>query len=78
MTNINTEKLITACDMVAQKCVTIGGKRHGSAWLFDQLMRAFTSPAVDSVTYSVYLNAPLMCEGEAEINRHGDLILRRA
>lgn len=76
--NINISKLVDACDKVEARCTRIAGTYHGSAWLFDKLMRFFESNiAAESVTFDVYLNIPIMSEGEAVISRNGELILRR-
>ena len=76
MTYRNTAAIIEACDKVARRCITIGGKYHGSAWLFDQAMRAFDHKAIEAVTYEVYINAPVMKQGEATIHRDGRLEMR--
>ncbi len=82
MKNINVQKLIEACDMVAVKCCIICGKAHGSSWLFNKLMRYFESePASRSVTipvgFSYYIHDPEFCDGEAIIGRDGSLKLYR-
>ena len=75
--DINVDKLITTCDTIARRCTRIADTGHGSAWLFDKLMRAFeASPACVSITIPVYVN--LVGEGNAEIGRDGSLIMRRA
>ena len=69
---IDTDKLIVACDQIAQHCITIGGKRHGAPWLYNELMTVFESaPACDSITIAVYYNAPVMAAGTATIGRNG-------
>ena len=78
MTNINTTELINTCDRVAKVCIRIDDAFHSSSWLFDKLMRYFESnEACVSVTIPVFLNAPVMCRGEATIGRDGSLILKR-
>ena len=72
MTNINIQSLISACDTVCRRCTMIGGTRHGSAWLFDKLMRTFEShSAIEGVTIDVFINAPVMKRGTVTINRDG-------
>ena len=80
MKRINVGEVIRACDMLAREIITVGGEHHGSVFLFNQCMRAFDNknlPA-DAITFSVFLNAPLMCKGEATIDRNGHLEIRRA
>lgn len=75
MSTLNVSAIITACDKVARRTTMIGGGFHGSAWLFDKVMRAFDNshlPA-QSITYAVTFNAPVMREGFAEIDREGNL-----
>lgn len=77
MANINIPKLIESCDTIAKRTTSIAETRHGSAWLFDKLMRLFEgSPATVSVTIPVFINAPVMHKGEATIGRDGSLIMR--
>lgn len=79
MTNINTIKLIDACDYVQRHCIKIADTYHGSAWLFDKLMRLFeTETSCTSVTIPVILNAPILSNGEATIGRDGSVQLRRS
>lgn len=80
---INIEKLIEACDKVAERCTTIGGKYHrsgvgcSSPWLFDYLMRVFTkTKSCVSVTISVHIGNPVNLDGEAEIWKDGTLRMR--
>ena len=77
MTYRNTDRIITACDNIARHCTQIAGKCHGSAWLFNQVMRAFDFQPTEAVTYDVYLNAPVMAEGEVTIHRDGSYQIRR-
>lgn len=78
MAQINIEQVIKACDSLAQKAVTIGGEYHGSAFLFNQCMRAFDNSKIpaQAITFSVFLNAPVMKDGEATIDRDGHLEIR--
>lgn len=78
-TNINISAVITACDTLAHRIITIGGERHGSSFIFNQCMRAFdrkTLPA-QAITFSVFLNAPVMADAEATIYNDGRLEIRR-
>ena len=79
MTNLDVSAIITACDTLAHRIITIGGERHGSAYIFDKCMRLFDNrklPA-QAVTFSVFLNAPVMADGEATIYNDGRLEIRR-
>lgn len=78
MAQINISAVIDACDSLSHKIVTVGGERRGSSFLFNQCMRAFDNknlPA-QSITFSVFLNAPVMRDGEATIDRDGNLTIR--
>ena len=69
------ENLVTACDTLARRCVTMCGGYHGSAWLYDKLMRYFSAEhAASEITIPVYIN--LVGPGTAEIGRDGSLIMR--
>ena len=80
MTQLNISAVLTACDFVASKIVTIEGEYHGSTWLFNQCMRAFDHKALpaEALTFSVFLNAPVMANGEATIHRDGRTEIRLA
>lgn len=77
MTTINISGVINACDTLSHRIITVGGERRGSAFLFDECMRAFDCklPA-EAVTFSVLINAPVMKAGEATIHRDGRLEMR--
>ena len=77
MTTINISGVINACDTLSNRIITVGGERRGSAFLIDQCMRAFDCklPA-EAVTFSVFINAPVMKDGEATIHRDGRLEMR--
>lgn len=79
MTQLNITAIIEACDSLAHKIITVGGEHHGSSFLFNQCMRAFDCKSLpaQAITFSVFLNAPLMCDGEATIDRDGHLTIRR-
>lgn len=74
-TNINTPKLIESCDLLASRIVMIGGEHHGSSFIFNQCMRLFDNKRLpaEAVTFSVFINAPVMKPGEATIYRDGRL-----
>ena len=72
----NTTAIINACDSIIRKVTTIGGTRHGSSWLCDQVMRAFEFAPTEAVTYSVHINYPVNKDGEVTIHRNGQYELR--
>ena len=76
--NIDVSSVIDGCDFIARHVTTIGGKYHGSAWLFDKCMRAFDNkhlPA-QSITFAVFHNYPVGKPGTAEIDRQGHVTMR--
>ena len=77
MYNFDVVAILDACDTLARRITEVGGKHHGSAFLFDQCMRAFDAklPA-EAITFSVFINAPVMQPGEATIHRDGRLEMR--
>ena len=77
MTAINVSGVNNACDTLSHRIITVGGERHGSAFLFDKCMRAFDCklPA-EAITFSVFINYPVMSPGEATIHRDGRLEMR--
>lgn len=72
-------KLIETCDFISRITTEIGGMHHGSAWLWNQCMRAMDNSALpaQSITFSVFLNAPVMKPGEVTIYRDGTYEVRR-
>ena len=74
---INTQGIIEACDKLSHRIITVGGEHHGSSFLFNQCMRAFTAklPA-EAITFSVFYNAPVMKAGEATIHSDGSMECR--
>ena len=78
MTTLNTDAIIKACDTLARRVTTIGGEYHGSPFLFDKCMRAFTNKALpaEAITFSVFINTPVLKPGEATIHRDGRLEMR--
>jgi hypothetical protein len=75
--NIDVSAILKACDTLAQRVITVEGGCHGSTFLFDQCMRAFDAklPA-EAITFSVFINAPVMKNGVATIHRDGRLEMR--
>lgn len=76
MSNTNAAAIINACDSITRKTTAIAGTRHGSAWLCDQVMRAFEFAPTEAVTYSVHINYPVNKDGEVTIHRNGQYELR--
>ena len=75
---MDSSRYIKSAEYISRHCIRICDTQHGSAWLFDKLARFFDqNKAVESVVIQVFLNAPLMCEGEATIHRDGSVQLRR-
>ena len=69
---------MNACDSVTRKCITIADTMHGSAWLFDKMIRFFeANEACVSITIPVFIGLPVMSPGEATISRDGSLIIKR-
>lgn len=76
MLNYNT--IITAAEYIARHCTNIADTMHGRVWLADKLIRAFeSSPATEAITFNVYLQAPVFCDGEATVHRDGNVELKR-
>lgn len=74
---IYNEQLLLTCDKLSHRCSSICGTYHGSAWLYDKLMRFFSASgnsAVVSITIPCYIAN--VGEGTAEIGRDGSLIMR--
>jgi len=76
MNNINIDGIYEASRLIANR--TTDGR--GSAFYFDQAMRAFDCELLpaQSITFSVFLNTPVMRAGEATIHRDGRLEMRVA
>jgi hypothetical protein len=72
--DLDIQAILKACDTLARRVITIEGGYHGSTFLFDQCMRAFDAklPA-EAVTFSVFINTPVMLPGSATIHRDGKL-----
>ena len=75
MIDIDIANVLKACDTLSQRIITIGGKYHGSAFIFDQCMRAFDCKSLpaQAVTFDIFINAPVMKPGRATIYRDGRL-----
>ena len=80
MTNEQIEKLIANCDRLQRITLNAEGYMHSSCRCFDTCMRAFDREVLpaEEITLSVYLNAPVMKPGEAEIHRDGRMVIRLA
>lgn len=78
MTQLNITAVADACDKLAHRIIEVEGTRHGAAFLFDQCMRAFDNKALpaNSITFSVFIDYPVMKPGEATIHRDGTLEMR--
>ena len=72
---INIDGVYEATNTLYHRILTIGGQRHGAAWIYDQCMRAFDCEALpaEAITFSVYIGSPVMKPGEATIHRDGRL-----
>lgn len=74
MTSMNMINIIKASEKVAHRCTKIAGTQHGSTWIADKIIRYFEKEnAAESVTFEVFLTAPVMKNGEATIHRDGRL-----
>lgn len=71
---LDIDAILKACDTLPRRVITIEGGYHGSTFLFDQCMRAFNAnPPAEAITFSVFINAPVMKPGTATIHRDGQL-----
>ena len=73
---IRTAQIINSTDRLSHIIISIEGTHHGSSWIFDQCMRAFTGLNAEAITFSVFFNAPVMKRGIATIHRDGAMELR--
>lgn len=79
MVQINVDEIIKSCDKLQRRTLSLKGYAHGSCRFFNICMRAFDcSVPAEAVTFRVYINAPVMKEGEATIYRDGRLEMRIA
>lgn len=81
MKNINTDKLITSCDILQKYTVPfVDGCLHSSVKAFDACMRAFDRDILpaEAITFKVYLAAPVDSYGEATFYRDGRMEIRRS
>ena len=77
MTGKHMINIIKSAEKVAHRCTKIAGTYHGSTWLADKLIRYFDKEtSAESVTFEVFLNAPVMKNGKATIHRDRRLELR--
>lgn len=76
--NINIDGVYEACRLVDLRTINAKGYAHGRTFFYDQCMRAFDCKALpaEAITFSVYLNAPIMAAGEATIHRDGSFEMR--
>lgn len=76
--NINIDKLIESCDTLERRTIYAEGCMHTSSRCFDTCMRAFDNKALpaNSITFKVFINAPVMKYGEATVYRDGRLEMR--
>ena len=76
MININIDSIINACDTIQRRTAPSQGCMHSSVRCFDACMRAFgCKPPAESITFRIFLNAPVMKYGEATISRDGALMM---
>lgn len=76
MTNAMIENLLKSCDCLARRTVYAGKDyMYSSARCFDACMRAFDRKdgAAESITFRIWLNAPVNMEGRARIHRDGTM-----
>lgn len=74
---LDNGKIAESCILVGHRCTSICGTMHGSAWLFDKVMRFFDAePAATAVTIPVTLNC--IGPGTATIGRDGSLAMQRS
>ena len=80
MLSINTDKLITSCDILQKYTVLKEGCLHSSVKAFDACMRAFDRDVLpaEAITFRVYLAAPVDSYGEATFYRDGRMEIRRS
>lgn len=74
MTNEAIDKLIKSCDTLQRRTTPAGPEYMASSVrCFDACMRAFDrqDSAVESITFRVYMNAPVSKPGFAKIHRDG-------
>lgn len=77
MTTIDIDRLIDSCDALQRRTTAEPGYMHSSCRCFDACMRAFDCrvPA-EAITFSIFLNAPVLKPGEATIYRDGHMEMR--
>ena len=77
MTNIEIDRLIDSCVKLQRRTAPEPGYMHSSCRCFDACMRAFDCrvPA-EAITFSIFLNAPVLKPGEATIYRDGHMEMK--
>ena len=77
MTTSDIDRLINSCNLLQMRTTAEPGYMHSSARCFDACMRVFDSkiPA-ESITFRIFLNAPVLKPGEATIYRDGHMEMR--
>lgn len=74
----NYEALYQASITINNRCTKFGGRQASKVLVYDQLMRAFTHPATESVTYAVCFASPVSKDGEVTVHRDGSVEMRTA
>lgn len=67
--------IITACRKLHSRIDTAGGMKVTEEFLIEHTLKAFSSDALESITYSVHFSAPVNLDGEATIHRDGSMEL---
>lgn len=68
----SAERLMASTAKAVRHCVTIGGKRHGSSYWWDKLVRYFESePAAASVNIPCKVNLCGVKDGTVTFRRDG-------
>ena len=78
MTTINIDRLYESCKALQRRTIIHDGCMHSATRCFNACMRAFdrhTLPA-EAITFSIFLNVPIMKPGEATIYRDGRMEMR--
>ena len=72
----NYESLYQASIKINNRCTSFGGRQASAVWIYNQIMRAFTHPATESVTYTVCFASPVSKDGEVTVHRDGSVEMR--
>ena len=70
------ESLYQASIKINNRCTKFGDRQASKVLVYDQLMRAFTNPATESVTYTVCFASPVSKDGEVTVHRDGSVEMR--